>query len=155
MQASCLENMGSWILGIIRERHLSDKEKPMKININDVVLIKGGKMNLREWKIGIIEKIFMGKDNTIRSIKIHTGNSAAVFNGVTLWFKINNSNTQNDKTLKVNAEEFQLKISAAEVAERRNRDIADNENQWKIFDLCHQIEGEQCWNLNFTCNLMN
>ena len=52
----------------LRERHnLSLKEKPVKININDVVMIKGDKKNRGKWKIGIIENIFMGKDNTIRS----------------------------------------------------------------------------------------
>ena len=39
------------------------------------------------------------------------------------------SNTQDDKTLNANAEEFRPKRSAAAVAERRIKDIADNENQ--------------------------
>ena len=37
-------------------------------------------------------------------------------------------NTQDDKTLNVNAEEFRPKRSAAAVAEQRIRDIEDNEN---------------------------
>ena len=45
----------------------------MEININNVVMIKGDGKNRRKWKIGIVENIFMGKDNKIRSIRIHTG----------------------------------------------------------------------------------
>ena len=47
----------------------------MKININNVVMIKGDEKNSEKWKIGIIENIFIGKDNTIRLIRIRTGNS--------------------------------------------------------------------------------
>ena len=55
----------------LRERYNhSHKEKPVKININDMVIIKGDEKNPGKWKIEIIENIFMGKDNTIRSIRI-------------------------------------------------------------------------------------
>ena len=47
----------------------------MKININDVVMIKGDEKNRGKWKIGIIENIFMGKDNIIRSVRIRSGKS--------------------------------------------------------------------------------
>ena len=38
----------------------------MKIDVNDVVLIKGDEKNQGKWKIGIIENIFVGKDDAIR-----------------------------------------------------------------------------------------
>ena len=42
-----------------RERHnLSHTEKPVKININDVVMKKEVQKNRGKWKIGIIEKYF-------------------------------------------------------------------------------------------------
>ena len=47
----------------------------MKINISDAVMIKGDEKNCGKWKIGIIENIFMGKDNIIRSVRIRTGKS--------------------------------------------------------------------------------
>ena len=51
----------------LREKHnLNHKEKPVKINMNDVVMRKGNEKNPGRWKIGIIENIFMGKDNTVR-----------------------------------------------------------------------------------------
>ena len=54
-----------------------------------------------------------------------------------------------------NAEEFQTKITAAAVAEKRIRDIANHENQWKTFGLHNQIGEEQYGNLKVTYNLMN
>ena len=67
----------------------------MKININDLVMIKEGEKNRGKWKIGIIRNICMGMDNTIRLTRIRTrksiierpdgvSNSDGVSNGVTL-----------------------------------------------------------------------
>ena len=124
-------------LAALRERHnLSHKEKPVKININDVVMINGDKKNRGMWKIGIIENIFVGKDNTIRSIRIHTGKNV-IERPIQLLYpmelhcdsKSTTSNTQDDKTLNVNAKEFRPKRSGAAAGEQRIRDTADNENQ--------------------------
>ena len=56
------------------------------------------------------------------------------FNGVPIELhcdsRTTTSSTQDDKTLNANAEEFRPKTSAAAVAERRIKDIADDENQW-------------------------
>ena len=61
-------------LTALRERHnLNHKVKPVKININNVIMIRGDEKNQGKWKIGIIENIFMGKDNTIRSIRVRCG----------------------------------------------------------------------------------
>ena len=38
-------------------------------------MIKRDEKNRVKWKIGIIENIFMGKNNTIRSVRIRTGKS--------------------------------------------------------------------------------
>lgn len=64
--------MSSLIFGISqRERdNLIHKEKLVKINISDVLMIKGDEKNRGEWKIEMIENVFIGKDNTIRSIGI-------------------------------------------------------------------------------------
>ena len=61
-------------LAALRERHnISHKEKQLEINIDNVVMIKEDEKNQIKWKIRIIENIFVGKDNTIRSIRIRTG----------------------------------------------------------------------------------
>ena len=150
MQGSSLEKMGSWILGSSqRERNnVSHKEKPVKTNINDVVMINGDEKNWWKWKIGIIDNIFMSKDNTIRSIRISTGSNQLLYPmELHCDSKSTTINNKYDKTLNVNAEKFWPKISAAAAAEQRIRNTADNENKWKTFDLHHQMRGEQCGNL--------
>ena len=76
-------------------------------------MIKGDKKNLGKWKIGIIENIFKGKGNTIRSIRICTGNSVTerliqLLYAIQLHCdsKTTTSNTEDDKTMNNNAEEF-------------------------------------------------
>ena len=121
----------------LRERNnLSLKRKPVKININNVVIIKGDEKNRGKWKIGIIENIFMGKHNTIRSIRIRSGKNI-IERPIQLLHpmelpcdsKSTTKNTQDDKTLNVNAEEFRPKRSAAVAVEQKIRNIVDNENQ--------------------------
>ena len=78
----------------------------------------------------------MGKDNTIRSIRIRITKNV-IEREIQLLYpmelhsdtKTTTSNTQDDKTLNVNAKEIRPKRSAAAAAEQRIRDIADNENQ--------------------------
>ena len=124
-------------MAALRERHsLSHKEEPMKINTNDVVMIKGDEKNRIKWKIGIIENIFIGKDNIIRSIRIRTRKSI-LEKPIQLLYRMElhcdlkrtTSNTQDDEILNANAEEFRPKRPAAAVAEKRIKDIADNENK--------------------------
>ena len=98
-------------------------------------MIKGDEKNRGKWKIGIIENIFMGKDNTIRSSEYVPGRTL-LKKPIQLLYpmelhcdsKLTTSNTQDNKALNVNVE-FRPKRSAAAVAEQRIRDIADNENQ--------------------------
>ena len=47
----------------------------MKISIKDVVTIRGAEQNCEKWKIGIIENIYIGKNNIIRSIRTCNGKS--------------------------------------------------------------------------------
>ena len=78
----------------------------------------------------------MGKDNKIRSIRIRTTKNV-IERQIQLPYpmelhsdtKTSTSNTQDDKTLNVNAKEIRPKRSAVAAAEQRIRDIADNENQ--------------------------
>ena len=99
-------------------------------------MIKGDEKNRGKWKIGSIENIFMGKDNTIRSIRIPTGKNV-IERPIQLLYpmelhcgsKSTTSNTQDYRTLNVNAEEFRPKRSAAAVAEQTIRDTADRETQ--------------------------
>ena len=99
-------------------------------------MIKGDEKNRGKWKIRIIENIFVGKDNTIRSMIIRTGKNV-IERPVQLLYpmelhcdsKSTTSNTHDDKTLNVNAEEVRPKRSTPAAVEQRVRDISGNENQ--------------------------
>ena len=58
----------------LREKHnLKSEDKPFKINVGDVVLIKRQDENRGHWKIGIINHLYSGKDNIIRVAQLHIG----------------------------------------------------------------------------------
>ena len=58
----------------LREKHnLKNKDKPFKINVGDVVLIKGEEKNRGHWKIGIVNHLYNGKDNIIRVAQLRIG----------------------------------------------------------------------------------
>ena len=51
----------------LREKHnLKHKVKTFKINLDDEVMIKGEEKNCQPWKIGILNHLYIGKDNSIR-----------------------------------------------------------------------------------------
>lgn len=92
--------------------------------------------NHGKWKTRIIENIFVGKDNSIRSYRILTGKSVNK-RPIQLLYpmelhcdpKTTTSTTQDDKILNVNTEELQPKRLTPAVSGKRIRDIAENENQ--------------------------
>ena len=47
----------------------------MKISIGDVVLIKNEDRNRRKWKIGIIDKLYYGRDDFIRTVQLRSRKS--------------------------------------------------------------------------------
>ena len=49
--------------------------KEMKIKVRDVALIKGEEKSKGKWSIGIVEKLFKGKDDVIRGVKLRTKKS--------------------------------------------------------------------------------
>ena len=54
---------------------MEHKVKKMKISIGDVVLIKNEDRNRRKWKIGIIDKLYYGRDDVIRAVQLRSGKS--------------------------------------------------------------------------------
>ena len=56
-----------------RERHnMTQKTKVVKIDIGDVVMMKGEDKRRGKWKIGIVKELYRGKDQEIRSVQIKT-----------------------------------------------------------------------------------
>ena len=52
-----------------RERHnMTQKTKVVKIDIGDVVMMKGEDKRRGKWKIGIVKELCRGKDQEIRSV---------------------------------------------------------------------------------------
>ena len=54
---------------------MKHKPKKMKIPIVDVILIKNEDRNRRKWKIGIVDKLYYGKDNVNRAVQLRSGKS--------------------------------------------------------------------------------
>ena len=71
----------------------------------------------------------LGKDGFANIWRYWKTNSAPVSMELHCDSRSTNSNTQDDKTLNNNAEEFRPKRSAAAVAEQKIEDIVDN--QWR------------------------
>ena len=44
--------------------------KEMKIEVGDVVVIKGQEKNKGKWSIEIVEELYKGKDDVIRGVKL-------------------------------------------------------------------------------------
>ena len=60
-------------LTALRERHnMAHNTKEVKIDIGDVVMIKGEDKRRGKWKIGIVKELYRGKDQEIRSVQIKT-----------------------------------------------------------------------------------
>ena len=49
--------------------------KAMKIEVGDVVLIKGKEKNKGKWSIRIVEELYKSKDDAIRGFKLRTPKS--------------------------------------------------------------------------------
>ena len=58
---------------VLRERHnMVHNTKEVKIDIGDVVMIKGEDKRRGKWKIGMVKELYRGKDQEIRSVQIKT-----------------------------------------------------------------------------------
>ena len=68
-----MEKMEKVYLRSLRERHnMIHNTKVTKIEVGDVVLIKGEEKNKGKWSIGIVEELHKGKDDVIRGVKLQT-----------------------------------------------------------------------------------
>ena len=55
---------------------MTHNTKVVKIDIGDVVMIKGEDKRRGKWEIGIVKKLYRGKDQEIQSVQIKTAKSA-------------------------------------------------------------------------------
>ena len=56
-----------------RERHNTlHQPEEMQISLHDIVLIKDDEMHRGEWNIGMVDKLYRGKDGVIRAVGLKT-----------------------------------------------------------------------------------
>ena len=104
----------------------------MKIEIGDVVLIKGKEKSKGKWNIVIVEELYKGKDNAICGVKLQTPKSNIEPPIQHLYplelhcnMKKSTSTSKNTghKKLNVDAKKCRPRRTAAATAEMRTRDI--------------------------------
>ena len=47
----------------------------MKVSLGDIVLIKGDGKHRRQWNVGMVDKLYRGKDGVIRAVGLRTSKS--------------------------------------------------------------------------------
>ena len=123
-----------------REEHnLKDKDKTFKINVGDVVMIKGEEKNWGHWMIGIVNNLHIGKDNIIRVAQLRIGKKL-IDRPIQLLYPMElhcegiattNKDAKKSK-LNPSATEFCPKRTAAEIAKCRLKYIAIEEDDGDI-----------------------
>ena len=135
-------------LTALRERHnMTHKTKVVKIDIGDVVMIRGEDERRGKWKIGIVKGLYRGKDQEVRSVQIKTA-KGCLEQPIQLLYPLElhcNQITSDDavpKTeevpsngdiqgkpdeLNVNASEFRPKRTAAIIGSIKMNDMVANE----------------------------
>ena len=60
----------------LRERHnMEHKTKEMNVKLGDVVLIQDTERNRGKWNMGIVVKLFQGRDGVVRAVGLRAGKS--------------------------------------------------------------------------------
>ena len=49
--------------------------KEMQISLGDIILIKGDEKHRGKWNIGMVDKLYRGKDGVIRAVGLRTSKS--------------------------------------------------------------------------------
>ena len=106
--------------------------KEMKIEVEDVALIKVEEKEKRKWRIGIVEEQYKGKDDVIHGIKQQTPKSQIEqpiqhLYPLELHCDMEKSTSKSKNTsykkLNVDAKEHRPRRTEAAIAEMRTRDI--------------------------------
>ena len=126
---------------------MAHKAKVVKIDIGDVVMIKGEEKRRGKWKIGIVKELYRGNDQEIRSVQIKTA-KGCLEQLIQLLYSLElhcNEITSDDAVprteevssngdiqsklgeLNVNASEFRPKRTAAIIGSIKMNDMVANE----------------------------
>ena len=116
----------------LRERHnMKHKSKQMNVKLGDVVLIQDAERNRGKWNMGIVVKLFQGRDGVVRAVRLRAGKSY-LERAVQHLFPLELSCDQEqrvreDPSLNPGAREFRPVRRAAAVAAQNIRRIAEEE----------------------------
>ena len=116
----------------LRERHnMKHKSKQMNVKLGDVVLIQDAERNRGKWNMGIVVKLFQGRDGVVRAVRLRAGKSY-LERAVQHLFPLELSCDQEqrvreDPSLNPRAREFRPVRRAAAVAAENIRRIAEEE----------------------------
>ena len=99
-------------------------------------MIKGESKKRRRWKIGIISKLFQGKDDQIRGARVKTPRGYLDRPIQLLYplklhcnrYKIKSKQHESDKKLNVKAKEFRPKRTEGAIALAKIKDIAEHDD---------------------------
>ena len=105
--------------------------KEMQILLSDIVLIKGDEKRRGKWNIGIVEKLYRGKDGVIHTVglrisKSYIERSIQCLYPLELYCDVEKQQSlviTNTSTLDANAKEYRRRCTAAAIAEIRIKDI--------------------------------
>ena len=123
---------GEYLRGL-RERHrLKHDRQPVDLKVGEVMLIKGDKKNRGKWKIGIVEKLFPGRDGIVRAVRLRSRKlylERPVQHLFPLELACDMTTVEPIATLNAEAATFTSKRSAAQEARGRIAAIAEEERR--------------------------
>ena len=110
---------------------MNHKSKQMNVKLGDVVLIQDAERNRGKWNMGIVVKLFRGRDRVVRAVRLRAGKSY-LERAVQHLFPLELSCDQEqcvreDPSLNPRAREFRPVRRAAAVAAENIRRIAEEE----------------------------
>ena len=119
-------------LTALRERHRCDRDgKSLNLGVGDVVIVRSDERNRAKWPLGIVEKLFPGKDGVVHAVKLRAGKTY-LERPVQHLYPLELScdkRPATPETLNPEAPPFRPKRDAAVAGDLRNKDILRNEQE--------------------------
>ncbi len=116
----------------LREYHRQKKTTPENISVGDMVLIQEDNVKRGLWKVGIIEKLIVGKDGVVRGAAVRkSGGKNAILNrSVLKLFPLEISCPQVESTGDVSKDESE-DVGSATCTRTRPTRAAAQDSRWK------------------------
>lgn len=109
---------------------MKHNKRQLSVTSGDVVIIKGNEKNRRQWKLGIVDKLFPGSDGVIRAVKLRAGKSyleRPIQQPYPLELSCNRTTDKPKAPLNAEAPTFRPTRDAAVTARVRIQSIASDE----------------------------